>query len=146
MGEWALETIGLDGVHQGVHAGAGGEVGGPWSGGCRDRSRATSGTTVLLMMAIFTCSVEFVMMANWDTSAEVPAVVGMQISGGMGTGTCPRLRSPGCEAAVGGHDADALGAVHGAAAAHGHDEVAAVAPIALGPGHDLFGPGIGGDR
>ncbi len=41
--------------------------------------RETSGTTVLLMMAIFTLREESVMMANWETSAEVPAVVGIQI-------------------------------------------------------------------
>ncbi len=53
----------------------------------RGSMSATSGTTVLLMIASFTRSFEFVMIANCDTSAEVPAVVGMQIRGGMGTGT-----------------------------------------------------------
>jgi hypothetical protein len=39
-------------------------------------TRAMSGITILLMMAILTPRVVSVMMANWETSAEVPAVVG----------------------------------------------------------------------
>jgi len=48
---------------------------------------ATSGTTALLMMAIFTWAATSLMMANWDTSAEEPAVVGTQMRGGMGVRT-----------------------------------------------------------
>src|SRR5690242_13967865 len=48
---------------------------------------ARSGTTDLLMMANLTFSAALVMMANWETSAEVPPVVGIQIRGGMGAST-----------------------------------------------------------
>jgi hypothetical protein len=69
--------IGLNGVGEGVHAGVRGEFGGMVkvkSGSMR----ATSGTMALLTMAILTLRAVSLMMANWDTSAELPAVVGMQ--------------------------------------------------------------------
>ena len=47
--------------------------------------------------------------------------------------------------AVGGDDSDAFGAVHGAAAAHGHDDVAALLGIVFNPQHDFLGPGVGAD-
>ncbi len=50
-------------------------------------SRATSGMIILLTMAIFRCWAVWVMMANWETSAADPAVVGMQIMGGPGSST-----------------------------------------------------------
>ncbi len=49
-------------------------------------TRATSGTLALLTMAIFTLRGVSRMMANCETSAELPAVVGTQTSGGMGLG------------------------------------------------------------
>ncbi|MCY1397992.1 hypothetical protein D9M71_130160 [compost metagenome] len=45
----------------------------------------TSGTTALLTTENFMRSSWLEMMTNWETSAEVPAVVGMRISGGLGT-------------------------------------------------------------
>lgn len=46
-------------------------------------------------------------------------------------------------AAMGGDDADALGAIHRAAAAHRDDHVAALAAIELGAEHHLVDPGVG---
>ncbi|MNZ63302.1 hypothetical protein D3C78_814470 [compost metagenome] len=45
----------------------------------------TSGTTALLTMENFMRSCWLEMITNCDTSAEVPAVVGIRISGGLGT-------------------------------------------------------------
>ena len=45
-----------------------------------------SGTIALLMMAIFTILLVSRMIANWETSAPVPAVVGMHIIGTDGVG------------------------------------------------------------
>ena len=46
--------------------------------------KATSGTTALLTMEILIFSTGSEMIANCETSAEVPAVVGMKIKGGIG--------------------------------------------------------------
>ena len=77
--------VGLDRVRQRIQPGACGQVGGivvVVSGS----TSATSGTTLLLMMAILWCLSVLLMIANWEISAAVPAVVGMQISGGPGRG------------------------------------------------------------
>ena len=65
-----------NGMDQRIHSGAGCQVevhGKVVSGSMR----ATSGTTVLLMMAILIFLTGLLMMTNWDTSADVPAVVGI---------------------------------------------------------------------
>ncbi len=56
-------------------------------GGPGSSREMSGGTSVLETMAIFRFRSSSVMMANWETSAELPAVVGMQMSGGAGTGT-----------------------------------------------------------
>ena len=107
--------------------------------------RATSGTIVLLMMAIFT----------------LRRVIGddgklRNVRGGAGG---RRDADQGREwkvdpvdpleledvSLVGADDADPLGAVHGAAAADGDDGIAVLLPVELGPGHDLLGLRIAGD-
>ena len=45
---------------------------------------ATSGTSFLLIIAILTFLTLSDIIANWDTSAELPAVVGIHIRGGDG--------------------------------------------------------------
>ncbi|MCY1217672.1 hypothetical protein D9M69_313250 [compost metagenome] len=45
----------------------------------------TSGTTALLTMENFIRSCWLEMITNCETSADVPAVVGIRISGGLGT-------------------------------------------------------------
>ena len=62
---------------------------------------ATSGTTDLLMIATFLRWLGSLMIANCDTSADVPAVVGMQMSGGPGPSTrsTPSETSPAAQPA-----------------------------------------------
>ncbi|MNE33965.1 hypothetical protein D3C76_1133370 [compost metagenome] len=44
---------------------------------------------------------------------------------------------------MGNHDADTLGAIHGAAATDRDDHIALFATVSLGAGHDLFNPRVG---
>jgi hypothetical protein len=62
------------------------------------------------------------MMANWETSAEISAVVGMKISDGPGLGTSSTPSKSRIRAPTAGHNADTLVAVHGVAAVRRNDD------------------------
>ncbi len=96
----------------------------------------------LLTMAFFTFVSSFLMMENWETSAALPAVVGMQITGGQGSG----IRSTPTNSLTWEPFAwtrpDGLRAVHGASAPQGKNQVAPLVREDARPRHDHRGRGI----
>ncbi len=84
------------------------------------------------------------MITNCETSADVPAVVGIRISGGARHADGVDAFEFEDVAAVSDRDTNALAAIHRAAATDRDDHVAMVFAIQLGAEHDFFDPGIGG--
>ena len=91
----------------------------------------TSGTSARPMIVIFVCRTVSVTMQNWETSAPVPDVDGIMISGGIGRVDAVDALVVEDAPAVGGEQRDPLGGVDHRAAADAEHDVAARLAVAL---------------
>ena len=99
---------------------------------------ATRNAALRSPQAIFRCVFSSAIRAYDWASLPVPAVVGTPMDGSIGFLRLAEALVVGHAAAVGEQEVDPLGAVHGAAAADGDDEVDAERPGEVDAGLDVL--------